>query len=574
MVSTRASAAPAAAPAAVPAVAAAAPAVGPAAAVPNVAPAAVPAPVVPPAVAPAVPAAVPAVAPAVAPPQPILLPPEAEALRQALVRLGFSDLAAVSIVDEFGIDIERLARYKDTDVETLCKVVRRPGGMIANNPAAVALGGPPQVPDAGLKVSPAAEDNLKLACYFLRYRKRTSRPLLADDIELDAIYALEELRGYEKDHDAAVDPPTIDTRDWPRTIESLEEYFRSVLGETSKIPLAYVIREEEDPAPSADDPPTNYDSRQEELIARAPMRGPDGRFTETYLGDRAKVWELLAGVCRNQECWTYVKPGMRARDGRLAFLGLKDHYMGSSFVDNMSAAAEKKLNTATYTGESRRWTFEQYVTLHKKQHQILEGLRAYGYVGIDERTKVRLLMDGINSSLLDSVKNTIFATEALRSDFDACVNLFKDAIAHSQSARGGKNAIRDANVSGLGSQRDATDGGKKAADNVKPDMSVEDRYYKVSEYRQLTRAQKLGLQLKRKSRGGSGKDKDKRKPKKVKFDKRTIKALASELRKDRTESDTQSVSSESSSDTPKQSNAKKTKSSSSSNRTNPALQRK
>jgi hypothetical protein len=36
--------------------------------------------------------------------------------------------------------------------------------------------------------------------------------------------------------------PTIDLKNWPKTIDALQDYFTSVLGET-KAPLACVIRD-------------------------------------------------------------------------------------------------------------------------------------------------------------------------------------------------------------------------------------------------------------------------------------------------------------------------------------------
>ena len=65
-------------------------------------------------------------------------------------------------------------------------------------------------------------------------------------------------------------------------------------------------------------------------------------------------------------------------------MALRDHYLGLNNVDNMVSLAEKKLAMTTYTGERRHWTFEKYVTLHKDQHSILEGLTEHGYAGIDE----------------------------------------------------------------------------------------------------------------------------------------------------------------------------------------------
>ena len=67
-------------------------------------------------------------------------------------------------------------------------------------------------------------------------------------------------------------------------------------------------------------------------------------------------------------------------------------------------------------------------------------------------------------------------------------------------------------------------GGGEAKGNVKPDMSVPDRYYTKDEYRALSATQELGLKRKRESRG----HRPGKKPKTTAggFDDHTIKALA------------------------------------------------
>ena len=60
------------------------------------------------------------------------------------------------------------------------------------------------------------------------------------------------------------------------------------------------------------------------------------------------------------------------------------------------------------------------------QHQILTDLKEHSYSGIDERSKVRHLMAGINTETLDAVKTQIIASKPLRSDFAACIILYKD----------------------------------------------------------------------------------------------------------------------------------------------------
>jgi hypothetical protein len=104
------------------------------------------------------------------------------AIRTAMERLGFSNAAAEFIVTEQNLDdLAEFALLTDAEVENLCKVIRRPGGVIPN-PNAAAAGQPATVANPGIAVSLRAENNLKLACYFLRYKQRASRTVAPADI--------------------------------------------------------------------------------------------------------------------------------------------------------------------------------------------------------------------------------------------------------------------------------------------------------------------------------------------------------------------------------------------------------
>jgi hypothetical protein len=98
----------------------------------------------------------------------------------------------------------------------------------------------------------------------------------------------------------------------------------------------------------------------------------------------------------------------------------------------MAAAAERQLQSASYTGEGRCWTFEKYVCLQVEQHHILENLVQFGYAGIDNHSKVHHLLDGIKTTKFDAVKMQIMASDLMK-DFDWCVNLYKDFITQSKS---------------------------------------------------------------------------------------------------------------------------------------------
>ena len=99
-------------------------------------------------------------------------------------------------------------------------------------------------------------------------------------------------------------------------------------------------------------PTGGYQSLQDDLIARAPIRvGNAGNtaYTADYLADRSKVWKLISDLKRDQDYWSYVRPAQRTCDRRLAFLGLKNHYLGKNNVDNMLSHAESKLKDTSYS---------------------------------------------------------------------------------------------------------------------------------------------------------------------------------------------------------------------------------
>ena len=108
--------------------------------------------------------------------------------------------------------------------------------------------------------------------------------------------------------------------------------------------------------------------------------------------------------------------------------GFQEPFPWANNIGNMAATADHKLINATYRGERRHWDFERYATLHKEQHTILEGLKDYGYAGMDEGSKTKYDLAGIKTTPLDSVKTQILCNAELTQDFAKCIVLFKDSI--------------------------------------------------------------------------------------------------------------------------------------------------
>ena len=77
----------------------------------------------------------------------------------------------------------------------------------------------------------------------------------------------------------------------------------------------------------------------------------------------------------------------------MTFEGLYKHFLGPNDVDNMATMVKDKLKSTVYNGKQRRWDFERYINVHKSQHLIMKGLVKHGYEEIQQRSKVRFLLE-------------------------------------------------------------------------------------------------------------------------------------------------------------------------------------
>jgi hypothetical protein len=156
--------------------------------------------------------------------------------------------------------------------------------------------------------------------------------------------------------------------------------------------LDYVVRPDITVKPEAEDPAENCETVYQEMTARAPHTG------QSFVDYRHKVWDIMYNICGKQSCFVYSKPDLRTRNGRDAYTLLFDHFLGPNNVGNMASEAETELTDTLYNGEKKRFTWETYVSIHTEQHSILNGLKYYGYAGIDDSSKFRRLLKGIKTT--------------------------------------------------------------------------------------------------------------------------------------------------------------------------------
>jgi hypothetical protein len=97
------------------------------------------------------------------------------------------------------------------------------------------------IPNPGIAIPQKAENNLKLMCFLLRYKERTSREIFSRPALRRRPFVPSRTSRNGKRSMRMLMLPEMNPKDWPRTFEAIEDWLRGVLG-VSKIPLAYVIR--------------------------------------------------------------------------------------------------------------------------------------------------------------------------------------------------------------------------------------------------------------------------------------------------------------------------------------------
>jgi hypothetical protein len=212
----------------------------------------------------------------------------------------------------------------------------------------------------------------------------------------------------------------------------------------------------------------------------------------------------MSNICGKHSCFVYIKPALRTRNGRDAYMLLFDHFLGPNNVGNMASAAETKITGTLYNGEKKRFTWETYVRIHTEQHSVLNGLTYYGYAGIDDSSKVHHLLKGIKTTELDVCKKQVMARPSLRDDFAATVELYSTFIKQMKAEN------RQLNLSEVSFARwkaGKNSFGKRNSTRISnvSNAAVDDRFFEKHEYHALTLYQKNTLRLKRLKSGHVGK---------------------------------------------------------------------
>jgi hypothetical protein len=166
--------------------------------------------------------------------------------------------------------------------------------------------------------------------------ERVQRKPIANTINLVLDRSYRDQHHHEVGFKNTAEEPEINDKDWPINLEKIKEYLASQYGVTGAT-LNYVVHPDIAVKPEAEDPADGYENVDQEMMARAPHTG------RSFVDDRRKVWEIMSNICGKHSCFVYIKPALRTRNGRDAYMLLFDHFVGPNNVENMASEAETKL---------------------------------------------------------------------------------------------------------------------------------------------------------------------------------------------------------------------------------------
>jgi hypothetical protein len=156
----------------------------------------------------------------------------------------------------------------------------------------------------------------------------------------------------------------INENNWTRALETMREYIAYQYGVNGDT-LDYVVRPFIEVKPEAEDPAEGYENMDQEMTAREPHTGL------SFVNDRGNIWEIMSNICGKHSCFVYIKPDLRTRNGRDAYMLLIDHFLEPNNVGNMAIAADNKLTRTLYNREKKCFTWEAYVRIHTEQYSVL-----------------------------------------------------------------------------------------------------------------------------------------------------------------------------------------------------------
>ena len=126
------------------------------------------------------------------------------------------------------------------------------------------------------------------------------------------------------------------------------------------------------------------------------------KCTAEYKIDNRSVYDILDQICMDNDLYPYVEQHKSMGEGREVFYAINSRWLSPNNVNATASETEMVLQISTYDSEKKAWNWKKYVAWHVEYHIILGNLMEYGQQGLDPRSKVWYLLNGIRCDKLST----------------------------------------------------------------------------------------------------------------------------------------------------------------------------
>ena len=338
-----------------------------------------------------------------------------QAFMNYLQTIGFPPLLRAALITQGVTNITALHGMDEDDVDDLCSNIRKPGGDMFNPAHLDNPDQPELVPNHGTAVGRVHQERLKQLAFYYSYLDLVNRNFVAQNasvVELVRLWKykknLENIMESKRDAEDKYPEKFSNAKSSREFIESIDNWIEEHYG-VDNIPLAYVIRTDQDIPRVQDDPPLGNPTFDEELIRRASHDG------EVWAANNSKVWQMIRHTTHGTDAWAFVKAFARGQNGRDAYFALKSHYMGTDFVNKVKLQADAQLETLHWNGKARNFTWDKFISrLTSAFADLADNVEPKS-----DNEKVRRLLRAITDPTLNVAKAVVQGDPRYANDFQA-----------------------------------------------------------------------------------------------------------------------------------------------------------
>ena len=213
-------------------------------------------------------------------------------------------------------------------------------------------------------ISAELEMRIQQFAMWCRYRYLTQRPFDLNTATIANLGLVSDwINQLAKDQEASAVDKFSDSADKRVWFESMEAYFAGQKG-AAGMPVLYVVRDEV--ALPAADPGFGMPDMDSEVQSRGRHNG------HFWRADNRTVFTFLRLKCHGTTAWTTISRHDARKDGRAAWLALKNQHLGSDVRQVLLRKADKFLLNARFDGKSSKFTFDRFIARMRQAFQDME----------------------------------------------------------------------------------------------------------------------------------------------------------------------------------------------------------